>query len=50
MKIVYKVGIQNKIIDTLSKKKTLLITWRREISGFKFLIDLYKHDEDFSDS
>jgi len=49
MKIVYKVGIQNKAVNTLSKKKTLLVTWKREITRFKFLINLYKHDEDFSE-
>ena len=41
--ISHKSGVDNKVLDTLSLRVTLLVT------GFDFLKELYEKDEDFAE-
>lgn len=48
---MHRTRVNNRVVNSLSKKKkeALLVTLRREITGFVCLRELYEHDEDFSE-
>lgn len=42
-----KFGTQNKPVDVLSRRATLLTTMSYELTSFKIILDLYATNEDF---
>ena len=49
IKIVYKVGVQNRNVDALREEQPYWSLLRGEITGFDYLKELYEHDEDFGE-
>jgi len=47
--IHHKSEIDNKVLDALSRRVSLLISLKSEIIGFEFLKDLYKEDKGFAE-
>ena len=48
-RIKHKAGIQNKIVDALSRCADLLLTLSNKIVGFEMLKELYENNEDFKE-
>ena len=46
--IKHKAGVQNVVVDALSRKYTLLSSMQVKVVGFEILKDLYENDDDLS--
>ena len=45
--IKHKAGTQNKVVDALSRKTSLLATLRVKVIGFDLFLEIYIDDSDF---
>jgi hypothetical protein len=46
---MYKVGVYNRVVNTLSRRVALVVTLRGAIIRFNCVKELYEHDDDFSE-
>ena len=47
--IKHKVGVQNVVVDALSRKHSILTTMHYKVVGFEALKELYESDLDFGE-
>jgi len=46
---MYKVGVYNRVVNTLSRRVALVVTLRGAIIRFNCVKELYERDDDFSE-